>query len=75
MIARGPLAETGDEVVIHGRSTSIRDPAVQRSPFSENTPNSALSTARSRSASAKTTHGDFPPSSIDSPFSYWPPTA
>jgi hypothetical protein len=40
---------------------------VQRSPFSENTPNSALSSAASRSASANTTHGDLPPSSIDRP--------
>ena len=49
------------------RSARIREPAVHRSPFSENTPNSALSVAWSRSASAKMTHGDLPPSSIDRP--------
>ena len=40
---------------------------MHRSPFSENTPNRALSTAWSRSASAKMTHGDLPPSSMDRP--------
>ncbi len=45
----------------------MRLPAVQRSPFSENTPNSVESIAASRSASAKTTAGDLPPSSIESP--------
>jgi hypothetical protein len=38
---------------------------VQRSPLSENTPNSVESIAASRSASANTTAGDLPPSSID----------
>ncbi len=47
----------------------IREPAVHRSPLSEYTPNSAPSTAAPRSASAKTTHGDLPPSSIDRPLS------
>ena len=40
---------------------------MQRSPLSEKTPNSAESIAASRSASANTTHGDLPPSSIDRP--------
>ncbi len=39
---------------------------MHRSPFSDITPNKAESIAASRSASAKMTHGDFPPSSIDS---------
>ena len=40
---------------------------MHRSPFSDITPNKAESIAASRSASAKMTHGDFPPSSIDRP--------
>ena len=40
---------------------------MHRSPFSENTPNRALSVAASRSASANTMQGDLPPSSIDRP--------
>ena len=40
---------------------------MQRSPLSENTPNRVASIAASRSASAKTTAGDLPPSSIDRP--------
>ena len=46
----------------------MRLPAVQRSPFSENTPNTVASSACSRSASAKTTAGLLPPSSIERPF-------
>ena len=46
----------------------MRLPAVQRSPLSENTPNSVESSAASRSASANTTAGDLPPSSIDIAF-------
>ncbi len=42
---------------------------MQRSPLREKTPNRVESIAASRSASAKTTAGDFPPSSIDSPLS------
>ena len=46
------------------------DPAVQRSPLSEKTPKSVESIAASRSASANTTRGDLPPSSIDRPLRY-----
>ena len=56
-----------------GRSAKIREPAVHRSPFSENTPNSAMSIASSRSASAKMTPGDLPPSSIDRPLRFGRP--
>ena len=42
---------------------------MHRSPFSEKTPNSVESIAASRSASANTTAGDLPPSSIESPLS------
>src|SRR5687767_15657839 len=45
----------------------MREPAVQRSPLREKTPNRAESMAASRSASAKTTQGDLPPSSMDRP--------
>lgn len=45
----------------------MRLPAVQRSPLRENTPKIVASIAASRSASAKTIAGLFPPSSIDSP--------
>ena len=41
---------------------------MHRSPLSENTPKIVASIAASRSASAKTTAGDLPPSSIDRPF-------
>ena len=47
----------------------MRLPAVQRSPLSEKTPNSVESIAASRSASANTTAGDLPPSSIERPLS------
>src|SRR5690625_357443 len=50
------------------RSTRMREEAVQRSPLRENTPNRVESSAASRSASANTTAGDLPPSSIDRPF-------
>ena len=40
---------------------------MQRSPLREKTPNRAESIAASRSASANTTHGDLPPSSMDRP--------
>ena len=43
---------------------------MQRSPLREKTPNRAESIAASRSASAKTTHGDLPPSSIDRPLRF-----
>ncbi|VFS73749.1 Uncharacterised protein [Pseudomonas aeruginosa] len=43
----------------------MRLPAVQRSPFSEKMVNRAASSARSRSASSKTSTGDLPPSSIE----------
>ena len=42
----------------------MREPAVQRSPLLEKIMNSAASSARSRSASSKTTKGDLPPSSM-----------
>jgi hypothetical protein len=45
----------------------MREPAVQRSPFSEKTPKMVASIAASRSASAKTIAGLLPPSSIDRP--------
>ena len=48
----------------------MRDPAVQRSPLREKTPKMVASMAASRSASAKTTAGDLPPSSMDRPFRY-----
>ena len=48
----------------------MRLPAVQRSPLREKTPKIVASIAASRSASAKTTAGDLPPSSIDRPFRY-----
>src|SRR5690625_2158117 len=48
----------------------MREPAVQRSPLSEKTPKIVALTAASRSASAKTTAGDLPPSSIDRPLSH-----
>ena len=41
---------------------------MHRSPLSENTPKIVASIAASRSASAKTTAGDLPPSSIERPF-------
>ena len=50
-----------------GARPGCGEPAVQRSPLSENTPKIVASTAASRSASAKTTAGDLPPSSIDRP--------
>ncbi len=40
---------------------------MQRSPLREKTPNRAESIAASRSASANTTHGDLPPSSMERP--------
>ena len=46
----------------------MREPAVQRSPFRENTPKTVASIAASRSASSNTTAGDLPPSSMDRPF-------
>ena len=52
----------------NGRSTRTREPAVQRSPLRENTPNTTESRAASRSASANTTAGDLPPSSIEMVF-------
>ena len=64
--ARSPMAV--DELVVDRALDEDREPAVQRSPLSENTPNSALSRAASTSASANTMHGDLPPSSIDRPF-------
>ena len=45
----------------------MREPAVQRSPLSEKTPKIVASIAASRSASANTTAGDLPPSSIERP--------
>lgn len=49
-------------------STRSREPAVQRSPLSEKTPKIAASSACSKSASANTMTGDFPPSSIEQRF-------
>ena len=46
-----------------GRSTRTRLPAEQTSPWLMKTPNSAPSTAASKSASAKNMLGDLPPSS------------
>ncbi|MNL44979.1 hypothetical protein D3C87_1675910 [compost metagenome] len=43
----------------------MREPAVQRSPFSEKIVNKAASSARSTSASSKISTGDLPPSSIE----------
>ena len=43
---------------------------MQRSPLSEKTPKRAESIAASRSASAKTTQGDLPPSSIERPLRF-----
>src|SRR5919204_70178 len=51
------------------RSTRIRLPAEQTSPWLTNTPKSAPSTAASKSASAKKMLGDFPPSSREIFFS------
>ena len=48
----------------------MRDPAVQRSPLREKTPNRVESMAASRSASAKTIAGDLPPSSMDMPLRF-----
>ena len=60
-----------DELVVDlALRRGSRLPAVQRSPLSENTPKIVASIAASRSASAKTTAGDLPPSSIDRPFRY-----
>ena len=58
-----------------GRWTSSREPAVQRCPFIVKICASAASTARSRSASSKTTTGDLPPSSTDERFSVGAPAA
>ena len=58
-----------------GRSTSNREPAVQRWPLSVKICASAASTARPGSASAKTTTGDLPPSSSDVRFNVGAPAA
>ena len=47
----------------------MRLPAEQTSPWLKNTPNSAPSTATSKSASAKKMFGDLPPSSSEIFFS------
>ena len=46
----------------------MREPAVQRSPLFEKIMKTAASSARSKSASAKTTNGLLPPSSIENFF-------
>ena len=48
----------------------MREPAVQRSPFREKTPNRVESIAASRSASAKMMAGHLPPSSMDRPLRF-----